>query len=529
MNKKVLLASLLLATAVPTVVFAQEETNLLSTRKNLLSRAYLRPSISEIYITDGSHFAKEIAAAMKQQTNEQFDVNVIPTNTFSHTPKEGEDMKETISAFLNQAKVGNQIMKSWFPEFVNEQEGYTFRVLEERGKYAATDNDVLRNNASARKTTLNELGEQLIDRSYVKVYNIYTNDKNKVRVDTYLYKLNFNDEVRTSFYENYFTKPNGIEQANFPLVYVTETSSDATPEKSEKTGEYNYLATAENAYESINTSLAKKVADFKVQTAVFATSPIRAKIGKKENVKIDDRYDVVELVQDSEGNEVSRRKAVVRVGSYIADNRTEATGSTEDFTRFYKFIGGRVQEGMTLVHHPEVGLSISPYAQTNGFGVILEMRTKDLFNTPGLSGYIKFDLPYGKKLVFNANGTEELKSGITSIEVGDKSVSFYNLGLGLIKEFNFARNLSWSVGIGGGYLGHTGDDEALDSKEDKLKTYYGEALGRFGIMFSPNFQLFAQASYTYHFSVGDVNYAKVFRELDMIRPFGIGIGAKISF
>lgn len=527
MNKKVLLASLLLATAVPTVVFAQEETNLLSTRKNLLSRAYLRPSISEIYITDGSHFAKEIAAAMKQQTNEQFDVNVIPTNTFSHTPKEDEDMRGTISTFLNQGKVGNQIMKSWFPEFVNEQEGYTFRVLEERGKYAATDNDVLKNNASARKTTLNELGEQLIDRSYVKVYNIYTNDKNKVRVDTYLYKLNFNDEVRTSFYENYFTKPNGIEQANFPLVYVAETSSDATPEKSEKTGEYNYLATAENAYESINTSLAKKVADFKVQTAVFATSPIRAKIGKKENVKIDDRYDVVELVQDSEGNEVSRRKAVVRVGSYIADNITEATGSTEDFTRFYKFVGGSVQEGMTLVHHPEVGFSISPYAQTNGFGVILEYRTK-LY--PGLSGYIKFDLPYGKKMVIDdKSGKAELKSGLTSIEKGDKAVAFYNLGLGVIKEFNFARNLSWSVGIGGGYLGHTGDDEALDSKEDKLKTYYGEALGRFGIMFSPNFQLFAQASYTYHFSLGDLNYAKAFRELDMIRPFGLGIGAKISF
>lgn len=520
MNRKVLLASLFLATTVPTVAYAQEDANLLSTRKNLLSRAYLRPSISEIYITDGSHFAKEIAAAMKQQTNEQFDVNVIPTNTFSHTPKEGEDIKGTISTFLNQAKVGNQIMKSWFPEFVNAQEGYTFRVLEERGKYAATDNDVLKNNASARKTTLNELGEQLIDRSYVKVYNIYTNDKNKVKVDTYLYKLDFNDEVRTSFYENYFTKPNGIEQANFPLVYVAETSSDATPEKSEKTGEYNYLATAENAYKWINTSLAKKVADFKVQTAVFATSPIRAKIGKKENVKIDDRYDVVELVQDSEGNEVSRRKAVVRVGSYIADNRTEATGSTEDFTRFYKFVGGSVQEGMTLVHHPEVGLSISPYAQTNGFGAILEYRTK-LY--PGLSGYIKFDLPYGKKIV---NG--ELKSGLTSIEVGKESVAFYNLGLGAIKEFNFARNLSWSVGIGGGYFGHTGDDEAL-GKDDKLKTYYGEALGRFGIMFSPNFQLFAQASYTYHLSVGDRNFAKIFRELDMIRPFGLGIGAKISF
>lgn len=525
MNRKVLLASLLLATAVPTVVYAQEETNLLSTRKSLLSRTYLRPSISEIYITDGSTHAQQIAKVMRQQSIERFDINKLETNAFQHTLQEGENMQEVITDLLNQKKVGNQIMKSWFPEFVNTQEGYSFRVLEERGRYAATDNDVLANNASARKTLLNELGEQLIDRSYVKVYHIYTKDKDNVKADAYLYKLDFNDEVRTSFYENHFNTPNGIEDASFPLVYVVNASADVSPSKDKDSGNYSY-SSGVGGHEKIDIRLSKKVADFKIQTAVFATSPIRAKIGKKEGVKIDDRYDVMELVSDKDGQEVSRRRAVVRVGKDVADNIGEATGETEDFTNFYKFVGGSVQEGMTLVHHPEFGLSISPYFQTNGIGVMVEYRTH---LSPGLSVYANAELPYGKRYIIEGS-VHKTENGFTAIEQGEDSVHFVNASIGLIKEFNFARNLSWAVGAGVGLLFHTGDDDSIEytykGKTEKVdNAVYGEVLSRFGIMFGPNFQLFAQASYSHHF--GD--FASLLRNFDMIRPFGLGIGAKISF
>ncbi len=246
-------------------------------------------------------------------------------------------------------------MGNWFPEFINEQEGYSLKVLEGRGKYAATDADVLRSEASHRKSVLNNLGEKLIDRSYVKVCYLYKGKQNETRLKTYIYKLNFNDEVRTNFYDNYFNRPDGVQKATFPLVFVMEDDSSLTVFK-DREGNIDYGSTAMSAFEYIDRKLSSKVNDFKVQTAVIETSPIRAKIGYKEGLRIDDRYDVMELVLDSEGKEVAKRKAVVRVDSYIADNRSEATGETTDMTKFYKLLGGRVQEGMALVKKEKWGL-----------------------------------------------------------------------------------------------------------------------------------------------------------------------------
>ncbi|WP_216650191.1 hypothetical protein, partial [Shigella flexneri] len=81
-----------------------------------------------------------------------------------------EELSLEIEEALNRNKAGNAIMKNWFPNFSNG--GYTTEVLLERGDYASTQNDKLRAQASHRKqdATLYDLGERLINRSYLLVF-----------------------------------------------------------------------------------------------------------------------------------------------------------------------------------------------------------------------------------------------------------------------------------------------------------------------------------------------------------------------
>ncbi|MDY3318912.1 hypothetical protein PG637_05790 [Riemerella anatipestifer] len=533
MKKNLLTLCVVAATMLPATALAQQEVENLTVRKgNELSREYLRPSMSSLYFTDGSYEANQIVKYLQQINSEQYDVNRL-----EKTISEGDlSSRELVDVVLDSWKVGNQIMGNWFPEFINEQEGYSLKVLEGRGKYAATDADVLRSEASHRKSVLNNLGEKLIDRSYVKVCYLYKGKQNETRLKTYIYKLNFNDEVRTNFYDNYFNRPDGVQKATFPLVFVMEDDSSLTVFK-DREGNIDYGSTAMSAFEYIDRKLSSKVNDFKVQTAVIETSPIRAKIGYKEGLRIDDRYDVMELVLDSEGKEVAKRKAVVRVDSYIADNRSEATGETTDMTKFYKFLGGRVQEGMTLVKKGEVGTSVIPYASLSGVGLMLDYRTKWY---PGLFVYLKGDLPVGKDYV---TGKQEINKAYSKFTIsGDNitvdkkdALTIFRLGLGVMKEFYFARNLVVGAGVGAGRLFAT---ESENKQKLDFKVLYGEAIGRFGIQFSPNFQLFAQADYNYYFGDGveySIGYGKTVKLYDgeyfnkQLNKLGIGVGAKISF
>ncbi|WP_018675188.1 hypothetical protein [Riemerella columbina] len=546
MKKNLLTLCIAVATVFPVTTLAQQEVDNLTVKKgNELSREYLRPSISTLYFTDGSNEANQIVKYLQYMGSEQFDVNSLK-QTFAEA---NASNREQVDEILRNWKVGNQIMQNWFPEFINEQEGYSLKVLENRGKYAATDADVLRDEASYRNSTLNNLGEKLIDRSYIQVYYIYRGKtslgdivlsemtkNNRVGVKTYIYKLDFNDGVRTDFYENYFNKPNGIEMAAFPLTFVLEHEKKISISKDDG-GNENYATTAGKIFSKMEYELSNKVNDFKVRTAVMQTSPIRVKIGRKEGVKTDDRYDVMELVLNREGHEVARRKAVVRVGNYIADNRSVATGSTTDMTKFYKFLGGSVKEGMTLVKKGELGFSVSPYASLSGIGMMLDYRTKLI---PSFFVYLKGDLPVGEDSK-GKKGINYIYSKFTfdgnEIKGSEKDAhTLFRAGFGVMKEFYFARNLVVGAGVGAGRLFAT---ESENNQKLDFKVLYGEAIGRFGIQFSPNFQLFAQADYNYYFGegieYGISGYGKTVTLYDgeyfnkQLSQLGIGVGAKISF
>ncbi len=318
-------------------IFAQEEAALLTARGNELHREYLRPSLSRIFFHDGSNLAQRIVAEMKVQVDNKFNQNPLEDDVFSLpiTIKESKDLtkekfaevRAVVDKTIKEHNYGADIMRTWFPRFDASEGGYTCDVLMERGNFAATDNDVLRAKSSARSSTLNELGEQLIDRSYLVAYFVYTIPQNdgrgpKAQVMAFAYKLDFGPEVMTTFYEQYFDKENGISQCTFPVKFIAEVlKGNFFVSASVRPNEITTVTDCASELLSFaSVSLVNKISDFEIKTPVVKTGPVQAKIGTKENLQLDQRFYVMELSLNKEGKEVAKRRGAVRVDYHITDN-----------------------------------------------------------------------------------------------------------------------------------------------------------------------------------------------------------------
>lgn len=538
--KKLVLCMALLAiggTTASTKVMAQDVEALTSTRSNTLSRAYLRPSVSNLFVTDGSQDADEFVRQFAEYEDGKFDQNVIASKGFkvsSINPNDKEqiaNLQEQIKAYLDKEKVGNQIMHVWFPSFANGT--YSTSVLEQRGQLGATDDDVVRAKAAQRgvEVILNELGEKLIDRSYVVVYYVGINEADKKRplvVKPFVYKLDYSAEVMMDFYKNYFKSADGIDKATFPLKLVY------TPKKGNKIADFAQgLATSnklssdagadevamrnQSLFDAANVQIGQKVADFQVKAAIVALSPIQAKLGRKENLATDRRFSVYEQVMNDEGAIVSKRRGTVRVGTYIADNRGVATGESTDYTKFYQYAGGKLSEGMTLVENPDLGLGANIVASYMLAGLELDYRASDLIgklfkgkgSMPGLFVYGRFALPFGTK------ATAGDKFGLVKFGEGTNLTLIYRYDVGVRKEFNFARLLTASVNAGYGAF-------AISGYESKCNYVSGGA--RFGAYVSPSVSIYAMAEYSYFFTG-----SKVISEAYGISPINFGLGLRFGF
>ena len=486
-------------------VMAQEDTNMLTTRATSLKREYLRPSLTRIYLVDGSSNAIEGAKAMEAvaKRNMKFDNNEIESNMFRMDPipesakRSERDMLVQAMAekIIKEKKIGNQVMKVWFPEFTDGS--YSYETLLQRGQYAATDNDVLRQNASARQSIMYELGEQLIDRSYVIFYYVVDqpemNRKSQTRYVKYIpyvYKLDFNETVRTNFYENYYNVENGIDQCDFPMKYITNAHD----------GDLNDVTSfTEENDEEIFTRL-RKVADFQAKVPVLATNPIRAKIGKKEGVRTGKRYVVMENKQKEDGSIISRRIATVRA-SHVADNDMKATGDTKDLSSFFYIKGSPVHEGMTLVENPDFGMSIEAQYNISEISASLAFR---IFGTKGSFAYLKVgSIADEDNKMMKIRAVTKATDSKNKNSYKEEDVNILKAGLGLGVELNFGRMFTFTPSIGGGILWPLGAKKLnikngmMNGFEDKasIESYYIEGAVKLGYYLTRNIQIFAEAGY----------------------------------
>ena len=376
MLKVYTLAALLAMGGATAPLFAQEEVKNTTAVQSNLARGYIRPTLTVAYVTDGSEAALKALEELKQQSTEQFYYNQVslPDGRLDIDFKQkGEypgKLKEYAENLIKQYNVGQGIMRCWFPKFDEKEKSYSLDVLAERGAYGATDSDILTAEASKRgkNTSLMTLGERMIDRSYFQVVYISSTIKKDVLTTSFnsvLYKLDFGPEVSANFYEKGFDSADGISKVEFPVTFVTKTKKVNLIEstKEPKNGE-DFTSKIEGKYDEMLTRLSQAHADFQVQSPIAEANPLKAKIGLKEGLQIDDRFYVMEQVLRSDGKTKDVRRAVFRATKDIADNRKNADGHGNEYTTFYQVGGWNYDKGMTLVSKKEIGLSFIPLIST---------------------------------------------------------------------------------------------------------------------------------------------------------------------
>ncbi len=401
MKIRYILLSLMLATALG--VFAQEpESN------------YRRSSIYSVLVnhTD-QQFASEIKEAFLQiPVPDKFNDHNLSVKVLNMDKKlsgaNSEKENTDITGFLQNNNIASRLVARWFNRdyFTGE---CNMELVKERGLYNANEFDKQLANRSARGVAmLQDAGEDLIGNTFVMVNDIRYVDKNKgakvaggilkvlgtvaaaytgsniddltdklgdmvetikgfrVKINTFLYKLDWNDEQAAVFYQEQYaaqpdkTKYDNFEAArgNYKLKYVGKVESSG--------GTTSFLGINEDepvimvrkacqrAIDENVVDLQRNYEEFRTKTPLLSVEPLTAYVGMKEGVTTKSKFEVLEVVEMENGTHKYNRVGVIEpIANLIWDNRymaeeEGAAGATLGFTTFRKVSGKDFAKGMLI-------------------------------------------------------------------------------------------------------------------------------------------------------------------------------------
>lgn len=331
-------------------------------------------------------------------------------------PKDDE-LQAQITTFLQRNKVAQRLVSKWFNRD-NKDGSFDMELIKERGNYNASVEDVAHALQTIRgKAMLEDAGEQLIGNTFVIVNDVsYANKQARaegfqalfqvasmagdvasianggktntlkgvgsagdaisslvagftVHINSYLYKLVWNDSIAEVFYSQYyFDKDNPdaskkrayqLNSKLFQLEYVGhyEATSSKTVLRGLRNDDEVFLKVLTRALDENIVQLRKRFEIFKVTAPVFevaADGTLHIHIGMKEGVSPSSKFEVLERREDEEGRITYHRKGTIRpVKNLIWDNRCmaaeeEADGAGLGFTTFEKTSGGDFYPGMLI-------------------------------------------------------------------------------------------------------------------------------------------------------------------------------------
>lgn len=536
------------------------------TAKNYVSSEYDRNSLTFIGLDYNENLSGPVIKVLAKQTApDKYYDNSIPENIIKTGVKRDSLLgfpvpatEQQLVRWLNDHKVGQQILSVWF----NRQPDGSFNVdkLKERGLFNANDNDLLVASASKRgESSLMDMGMALVNRSYVLVFDYYgimsmaqSYQKNETpaekrimngfqsEVQTFLLKLDFGDSVAANFFQKYWTTPDdpqrdakvaAFEKAEFPFQfmkrqYTTAAATQYNPgqvlaPKVQKTDEELMDQMVKMSIESVLTTVENQFQEFRVKAMVSDVRPIRAKIGKKEGLKFDQRYFVMENQTNSKGEITSKRVAVIK-SMKVVDNRKVTSGQTEP-SAFYQIAGGKVDNmGMFLQQKNDVGMNL--YLGTTsgglpGFEGRLEYYISKAFSSGGrfaTSWKVYVGGGYSKDYYDNFLAADDF--------------TFARVSFGVAKDFYPLHFLHW-----GPFAGYGLEMTSWETGEkDEIDTDFIEAGLRVGINLTHNIQLIGSAtSYTMissKYVEGDTGEKEDFEyDVAFDDRFGLGYNFGIRF
>ena len=318
--------------------------------------------------------------------------------------------KDAVSNMLHRNKIGGRLVEKWFNR--DKTTGaFDMNLVKERGFYDASILDIQEALHSTRGIAqLEDAGEKLLSHTYVLVNDRYadaTLKRNlqgfgvligmmgsafvpivgnalartigetgvaindlvvgfKVYVTSYLYRLDWNNEIANDFYSNLWFDSANIDtekkrqfnskMGNFNLTYIgcTTVYSGETSLAGVRCESDMFLKVCTRSIDKSISELQKSFDEFKVYSPLISTSPLYAYIGIKEGVDEDSKYEVLEKTVNDNGRIEYKRVGIIKpMPGKIWDNRFMAIddkteNSDLEYTTFEKVSGGDFYSGMLI-------------------------------------------------------------------------------------------------------------------------------------------------------------------------------------
>lgn len=377
---------------------------------------YHRSSLYSIMLKHPEkEYCNEIIEAFKaipipdKYNNHDLKIKVMPAPVLKAMTKDEIEggYKDAILSLLNRNKVGGRLVEKWFDR--DKTTGaFDMDLVAQRGYYDASIIDINLAHLSARgKALLEDAGEELLNHTYVLVNDVRYGDKEtiktfvgggilaanifslisgvdisntaeqigglagditgfKVIVTSYLFRLDWNDEVANNFYNNLWvdkSAPDLVRQqqwtgalGSFKLKYIGNASvfSGKTALGGVNSERDMFLKVCTRAVDKSISELQKNFDEFKVFTPLISVEPLRAYIGLKEGVDENSRYEVLEKSVDDMGRIKYKRVGEIKPEKgMIWDNRFMAEFDKEEgydlqYTTFKKISGKNFYQGMLI-------------------------------------------------------------------------------------------------------------------------------------------------------------------------------------
>lgn len=379
---------------------------------------YRRSSIYSILINHTEqNFAKEIRAAFLEMpvpdkyNDHNLSVRVVNMNEkLKKAWSKGENTP--ITEFLEHNLVASRLVARWF-----DRDMWTgicsTSLVAERGLYNASEIDKELAARSARgMAMLADAGEDLIGNTFVLVNDIRYVDKEqrskkvggflaglgqvvleaggydrdsrdvaallqvaggltetykgfKVRINTFLYQLVWDDELAAEFYDTWQEDPATASpipfeniRGKFHLKFVGKVESKGSTTSflgiNEDQPVKMVRKACQRALDDNIVDLQRQFEAFRTKTPLIQTDTLRAYIGLKEGVSADSRFEVLEVIEEEDGHHRYKRVGVIKpVSDLIWDNRYMAVeegakNATLGYTTFKKVSGGTFYRGMLI-------------------------------------------------------------------------------------------------------------------------------------------------------------------------------------
>lgn len=377
-------------------VFSQDtiqQSSLNARRRNDMNVTYHRSSWHNIllYHSDQKYAEAILETYYNRPQSEKFNDHSLPVDVLKTKGKKYAKFKK-VNKYIMNNDIANDLVAKWFNR--NASNGYCdMNLIYMRGLQSATTEQIETSELAKRgKTILMDSGADLIGNTFVLIHDIIYIDKGernrnaarklsvwgdflntvfnimaestgeqayqdlgyqldalskttadivddfegfRVKIQTHLYRLKWDDNDNDYFYENYYLdeycydkdKFNAWESADYQLTYIG--TQEVVCGKTVMAGCYDLSQLIKIiVYRTLDECIVKlqrNYEEFKVKEPIYdidEAGNVIAKIGLKEGVSEQSRYEVLERVETADGTTKYRKVGEIKpIADKIWDNR----------------------------------------------------------------------------------------------------------------------------------------------------------------------------------------------------------------